>query len=326
MGKIRMQDIAERVGVSAVTVYNALTGQKGVSSTLRERIVDTAREMGYYQEQKKGRLTSIGVLIAEKWVADYVTFYWKMYMEVSLAAPDKNCMVTAEILKREAEEKLELPRFMRENAVEGLIVMGEIDRRYINSLKDRGKIPVIFLDFYDKEIAADAVVSDGFHGMYMMTEYLYDKGFRQMAYVGSIHATSSIMDRFCGFQRALLMHDIPLPQEWVIEDRCEVIKLPEKLPEAFVCNCDLTACKVIGELEKRGCRVPEDVSVVGYDNYYLYPDLPDRKITTYEVDMKEMAEVALGKVLKRIENPDAAKKLNLITGHIVEKETVRFSN
>lgn len=326
MAKVRMQDIANHVGVSAVTVHNALTGQKGVSDALRERILDTAREMGYFQDQKKGTgLKNVGVIISEKYLADYVTFYWKTYMEIAMAAPERNCMVTAEILKHASEDSLRLPSFVAENAVEGLIVMGELGRRYIDFLRAKVKLPVIYLDFYYKEIAEDAVVTDGFYGMYLMTEYLYERGFRRMAYVGSIHATSSIMDRFCGFQRTLLEHDIPLRREWVMEDRDAtgeiILRLPEELPEAFVCNCDLVASKLIDELEKQGYRVPGDVSVVGFDNY-LYPGLPDRRITTYEVNMKGMAQIALDKVLARIEDPCAMKRIDLVAGHIVEKETV----
>lgn len=327
MAKVRMQDIANQVGVSAVTVHNALTGRKGVSEEVRERILRTAREMGYFQNQRKGgSLRNIGVVISERYLADYMTFYWKIYMEIALAAPDRNCAVMAEVLKHEAERERRLPCFVEEGAVEGLIVMGEIDREYILFLKKSVKIPVIFLDFYYKEIADDAVVTDGFYGMYLMTEHLYEKGFRHMAYVGSIHATSSIMDRFCGFQRALLEHGIPLREEWVLEDRDEtgeiVLQLPEVLPEAFVCNCDLVASKLIDELEKRGYKVPEDFSVVGFDNY-LHPGLAQRGITTYEVDMKAMAGTALEKVLERMDNPQAPGRLDLVTGHIVEKDSVR---
>ncbi|HBA47807.1 MAG TPA: transcriptional regulator [Lachnospiraceae bacterium] len=328
MAKVRMQDIACHVGVSAVTVHNALTGQKGVSDAVREKIVDAAREMGYFQDQRKSTcLRHVGVLISEKWLADYTTFYWKLYMEMALEAPNRNCMVTAEILKHGAEAGLKLPSFVGENAVEGLVVMGEIGRKYIDFLRSSVKIPIIYLDFYYKEISEDAVVTDGFYGMYMVTEYLYEKGFRRMAYVGSIHATSSIMDRFCGFQRVLLEHELTLPEEWRMEDRDEtgeiILVLPEKLPEAFVCNCDLVAIKLIEVLEKQGYKVPEDVTVVGFDNY-LYPGLPDRKITTYEVNMKELAQVALKKVLKRMEDPGAMKRMDLVAGHIVEKESVRL--
>lgn len=329
MAKVRMQDIANQVGVSAVTVHNAIMGQKGVSDALREKILDTAREMGYFQDQRKGTgLRSIGVLISEKWLADYTTFYWKLYMEMALEAPHRKCTVMAEILRHDAEEKRKLPVFVEENVIEGLIILGELGRNYIDFLRSRVKIPMIYLDFYYKEIAEDAVVTDGFYGMYMMTEYLYERGFRRMAYVGTIHATSSIMDRFCGYQRTLLEHDIPLRKDWVVEDRDEtgeivLSQLPEEMPEAFVCNCDLVASKLIDLLEKQGYRVPEDVAVVGFDNY-LYPGLPDRKITTYEVNVKGMVVASLKKILKRIENPGAARQIELIAGHIVEKDTVRI--
>ena len=64
-------------------------------------------------------------------------------------------MVTAEILKHEAEEGLRLPNFVGENAVEGLVVMGELSRQYIDFLRSCVKIPIIYLDFYYKEISED---------------------------------------------------------------------------------------------------------------------------------------------------------------------------
>lgn len=327
MAKVRMLDIANQVGVSAVTVHNALTGQKGVSDVMRERIIAVAKEMGYFQDQRKsGSLKSIGVLVSEKYLAEYTTFYWKMYQEIALAAPDKGCIVTVDILKHETITEMRLPRSVEENALEGLILMGEIDRDYISLLQSRIKIPLIFLDFHYKEVSDDAVVTDGFYGMYQMTEYLYEKGFRNMAYVGSVHATSSIMDRYCGFYRAVVEHGLPAPAQWRMEDRDEtgeiILKLPDPMPEAFVCNCDLVASKLVDVLRENGYRVPQDISVVGFDNY-LYPGLPNREITTYEVNMKGMAEMALRKVLKRIEDPAAMKRIDIIAGRLVEKGSVR---
>lgn len=333
MGKVRMADIAEKVGVSIVTVHNALTGQKGVSDEMRSRIRKTAEELGYHQmsaaakrERNRGGLRNIGVIISEKYLASYTTFYWKMYQELAMIATDKGCMAAVEILKKEMEEELILPRIQEEHTVDALVIMGEISRDYIHHMKENTDIPVIFLDFYDKELAADAVIADNFYGMYIMTEYLYKKGFTKMAYVGSINSTSSIMDRYCGFRKAQLEHSDTLPEEWLIEDRDKrgqmFITLPSHLPEAFVCNCDLAAGMLILELEKKGIRVPEDISVVGFDNY-LYPGFPDKKITSYEVNMNGMAKAALDKAMKQIRNPGSGKGLSVISGKIVEKESVR---
>lgn len=334
MGKVRMADIAKEVGVSTVTVHNALAGNKGVSDEMREKIQKVADELGYHQmtaaakrERNKGGLRNIGVIISEKYLAAYTTFYWKMYQELALVATDKNCMAAVEILKQDMEENFILPRIQEEHTVDALIVMGEISREYIHFMKKHTDVPVIFLDFYDKELAKDAVIADNFYGMYLMTGYLFEQGFTKMAYVGSIHVTSSIMDRYCGFYKAQLEHGQVLPEEWLIEDRDEKgvsinIKLPEHMPEAFVCNCDLTAGNLIVELEKQGYRVPEDISVVGFDNY-LYPGFPDKKITSYEVNTQVMVKVALEKALKQIKNPASGRGLSVVSGKIVEKESVR---
>lgn len=328
---MRLTDIAAKVGVSTVSVHNALTGQKGVSDENRERILKAAREMGYIQNtpakkrEQVRNLRNIGVLISEKYLAEYITFYWKMYQELAIIATEKKCMVAVEILKHVSEDNLILPQTVAENTVDALVIIGELRHEYIRFLKDSLEMPVIFLDFYDHELAKDAVVADNFYGMYLLTEYLYDRGFRKLAYVGSIHATSSIMDRYCGFQKALLEHRERLPEEWLIPDRDETgqigFELPEKLPQAFVCNCDLTAGILIMKLEERGISVPGDVSVIGFDNY-LYPGFPDKKITSYEVNTKAMAKVALEKALKQLKNPDSGRGLAIVSGHIVEKESV----
>ena len=155
MAKVRLADIAAQVGVSTVTVHNALTGQKGVSNELRARIQKVAGEMGYRpvsaarRQERSRMLKSIGVLIHEKYLAEYTTFYWKMYQELALVATDKNCMAVVEILKHDMEDHLLLPRMVEENQVEGLIVMGEISKDYIHFMKEQTKLPIIFLDFYD---------------------------------------------------------------------------------------------------------------------------------------------------------------------------------
>ena len=93
MRKVRLADIAKEAGVSTVTVHNALTGQKGVSSQLREQILEIAGKMGYESPvrenvQKDGNsdFQKIGVLIAEKYLGNHATYYWKIYQELALAA------------------------------------------------------------------------------------------------------------------------------------------------------------------------------------------------------------------------------------------------
>lgn len=334
MGKIRLIDIANEVGVSTVTVHNALTGQKGVSENLREQIQRTAEELGYENhkkvkepEERSGDFQKIGVLIAERYLGNHTTYYWKLYQELALAATEKQCYTTIETLKNgEGEQILKLPQMVVQNKVEGLIIIGEIDKAYIRRLREAVSMPIVFLDFYDRELARDAVIADNFYGMYQMTEILFERGLEEIGFIGSIYATSSIMDRYCGFMKAMTEHRKQIHPEWLIEDRDRSgiveFDLPRRIPEAFVCNCDLVAGMLINKLNARGLKVPEDVSVVGFDNF-LYPGYADMKITTYEVNTKAMVRVAIKKLMKQFKNSNSGRGLEIVSGHVVLKNSVR---
>ena len=99
------------------------------------------------------------------------------------------------------------------------------------------------------------------------------------------------------------------------------IQLPEEMPTAFVCNCDVTAAHLIRKLQKEGYRVPEDISVVGFDNY-LYPGICDIGITTYEVDIAEMARRTMHKIYKKIADEKYTSGAFIVDGHLVKKDSV----
>ncbi len=334
MQKVRLVDIAQRLGVSTVTVHNALCGRKGVGDAMRAKILEAAKEMGYEPasapKKKESRIESwkIGVVIAENYLAQYATYYWKMYQELALTAAERHCYMMVEVLKKDVEKRtLELPEFAKEKTVDGIIIIGEIDRSYRRALQEKAGMPIVYMDFYDNEIAKDAVIADNFYGMYQLTELLFAQGMSRLAFVGSIYATSSIMDRFCGFQKALLEHHVTLPDEWLIEDRDEFgqvgFELPKCLPEAFVCNCDLVAGLVIAKLQENGYQVPKDISVIGFDNF-AYPGFADMKVTTYEVNMKAMTKVALDKLLKRLRSPGKGRTLEIVSGQVRLKNSIRM--
>ena len=100
------------------------------------------------------------------------------------------------------------------------------------------------------------------------------------------------------------------------------LQLPKDLPTAFFCNCDLTGGILIRKLESVGLRVPEDVSIVGFDNY-IYPGICDIEITSYDVNATEMAQTAVDHLLAKIEERPYRKGQVMIEGSIVEKDSVR---
>lgn len=332
---VKMSDIAEQLGVSTVTVSKALSNQRGVSDEMRTRIKELAEQMGYkkYLTPKggNGRGYNIGVLVAEVYVEKYATFYWEMYQEINAKAVKDNCFVLLEVLSIEEEKELTAPKLLREGKVDGLLILGAIQGSYLKMLKEEFSEPLVFLDFYDSEVHEDAVISNSFYGTYELTNYLIEKGHRDIAYVGTLLATSSITDRYFGYAKALAENGIALKEEWIVPDRdqkrrvYEDVPMPKKMPTAFVCNCDLTAAKVIKTLKKMDLRVPEDVSVVGFDDY-IYPGLCNIGITTYAVNLEAMAEAGLQIMHAKMNGEKYHAGMNMIGGGIVEKESVKQIN
>lgn len=336
---VKLADIAERLSVSTVTVSKALSGQKGVSEEMRAKIKQLADEMGYKQPsahraEKVNRSYNIGVLIAERYLDKYDSFYWQMYQQVATKAVAKECFTLMEVVSAEMEQEKELPKLVQEEKADGIIVIGRLFDSYLEFLNEHAGIPLIYLDFCDEKQNTDAVISDSYYGAYRLTNYLFDMGHRNIAYVGTLLATGSITDRYFGYTKSLLEHGMQVKDAWVMDDRDRetgkidtenILKLPAEMPTAFVCNCDLTASFLIKKLQEAGYRVPEDISVAGYDNY-LFPGLCDVAITTYEVDMKEMARRTIRMLMKKISGEPYRQGICIVEGHMVIKDSVKKLN
>lgn len=333
---VKLADIAAKLDVSTVTVSKALSDQKGVSEELRETIKNLAQEMGYKSPSavkllKARKSYNIGVLISERYFDQYESFYWQMYQEVATKAVSRECFTMLEVLSQKNEIELEMPRLLQEDKVDGLIIIGLLKHNYLDEIANHIKVPFVYLDFYDRRHECDAVVTDNYYGMNKMVNYLFDLGHTNIGYVGTLLYTGSITDRYFGYCKALLEHGQKVREDWVIDDRSLEtgdrgadfeFKLPKEMPTAFACNCDLSAGVLIDFLQKKGYRVPEDISIVGFDNY-LFPGICNIGITTYEVDIKEMTKKTLDNLLKKMSGERYKHGISIIEGHMVIKESVK---
>lgn len=118
---VKLADIAEQLGVSTVTVSKALSGQKGVSEAMREKIKQLADELGYKQpsavkKEKSVKSYNIGVLVSEKYLGEYASFYWRMYQSVATRAVQKECFTMLEVVSLEDEAEANLPKIVLERS------------------------------------------------------------------------------------------------------------------------------------------------------------------------------------------------------------------
>ncbi len=333
---VRLSDIAQKVGVSTVSVSKALSGKKGVSDEMRERIISVAEEMGYRPSGQAAGNTlpdnlNIGVFIGEAYLDKYSSLYWQLYQDVVMLTSEMGSFAMLEVITRVMETSNELPRLLKEQKIDGIIVIGRISAEYRKLLTENKTVPLVYMDYLDEEKDADSVVSNNFEGGYQAVRYLLKMGHRKIGFAGTILATTSITDRYFGYSKALMESGIEVKKEWVIDDRSygdglideeSFLRLPKDMPTAFFCNCDITAGKLINKLQKEGYSVPEDVSVIGYDNF-IYPGLCDVGITSYEVDFTEMAQKTVEVLASRIRSDSSKHKVYVIDGNLVIKDSVK---
>ena len=332
--EVKLEDIAEELQISIVSVSNALKGKKGVSEALREKVLKKAKELGYHIKQDADKKVEkkkyyIGVIVAERYIKEFPSFYMDIYKRIAQETTKRGSFTILEIVNEEKEKLCQNITFFSEVKLDGLIIIGEMNPDYIRTVTATCQVPVVCVDYYGMDKDVDYVVTDSYGGMQEVTQYVIEQGHKEIAFVGTVEATNSIMDRYQGYCKALMKNRLPEKAEWIIADRSKdgynyqmEFELPNKMPTAFVCNCDKTAYYLIEQLEQMGYRVPEDISVAGFD-YYGYQNRNSRKLVTYENDEKAIAQISVNILMKRIEGKRNCGEIRIVEGRLVKGDTIR---
>lgn len=329
---IKLEDIANELGVSVVTVSNALNNRKGVSEHLKKSIEEKAKQMGYESSNKENeelKVRKIGVVIADRYVIEFPSFYMEIYRNIVKVADLKHSLTILEVVDREKETLVKKKTSFTDFDVDGIILVGELEDSYIKWLSSVCNVPFVCVDFYRLDKGFDYFISDNFRGMCMATQCLIDAGHTDIGFVGNPQATTSIMDRYMGYLRALKKNGIKYNENRLYLDRSsendgglEVELNINDLPTAFACNCDMVAFLTIEKLNKMGLKVPEDISIASFDNYY-YKKNDDIRLTTYENDTKALAQVSVNTLMKRIEKNKKPEGVRIIHGKIIEGNSIK---
>lgn len=335
--EVKLEDIARALDISIVSVSNALKGKKGVSAKLRQDVQKKADELGYRSPQTATKRDigsyCIGVMIAERYVKEFPSFYMDVYKQIAQSAAKKGSLVVLEIIDVNKEELRQKSSYFTNMEVHGIIFLGEMNIEFIRDVKMNNEVPVVGIDFYDVNETMDYIVPDSFHGMMAVTQKVIDAGHTDIIFLGNPRATKSILDRYMGYCMALEKNGINERAGGVIWDRkmdrqnyVIDFELPTKLPTAFVANCDKSAYILIDKLRKKGIRVPEDISVVGFDHSYP-PASEELELTTYENDGKALAQIGINTLLKRIAKKniqgEGSEGIRIVEGQVIEGNTIK---
>lgn len=194
-------------------------------------------------------------------------------------------------------------------------------------------VPIVFIYRSFPDCVFDVVKTDNVYGAKMATEYLFQKGHRNIVHLTTGQNNSSVLERIEGFRVAHLKAKLPIPEERIYrlgeidKESCsyavdELLKSSGKDFSAIFTYNDYAAYWVMKSLLKRGIRIPEDIAVMGYDNN-TFDDICLVPLTTVPLDAERISKVGIELLIRRIENPLAKRREVIFKPlQIVERESV----
>jgi LacI family transcriptional regulator len=336
--RITLEDIARHSGVSLATVSLVLREKPGINDETRRRVIDIARALGYAKKLPSetapaSGLQQVGVALKSRSGDPPQTnqFYGPVLAGIEAACRKQQInLLYATVPVDEDNHPQELPRMLIEGGLDGLLLVGAFVDSTITRLMQRGATPIVLVDAYAAENDYDSVVSDNFRGAYQAATYLAQLGHRRIGVVGSLpDAYPSIDERRRGYLQALRDHGIAehyfADSHWTREAATaaatELLLRSPDISALFGCN-DETAIGVIDAARALGRRVPEDLSVVGFDDIDLAAHVAPA-LTTMRVDKVSMGRLAVQLLAHRVEFPAAGCVTTVLRPTLIQRQSVR---
>ncbi len=321
---VTMSDIANALGISNVTVSNALAGKKGVSSQVRAAVFMKARELGYIEgiSEKEERAAvgaqegDIGIIALQRYMSAENGLHWQLYRELVAQLKQYDRYAILDVVGAEDESKLRIPRIIENHLVSGLILIGRPDLRFLNEIIS-WKLPVVFLDFSIRDFDFASIAGDDYYDMYRIASFIISHGHSGISYV--TENTEEInRDRYFGYCRAVTESEIKPSLPCTLEQAIEE-KQGGKSHTAFLCENIGIASKLIRVLNENGITVPDMASVA------CVSDIKDvtGDITCVCRDVSQMARLAAEVLRSRISGGEKGTGRISVGGKLITGSTVR---
>jgi DNA-binding LacI/PurR family transcriptional regulator len=332
---VSIKDIAKAAGVTPGTVSRALRDSPRVNPETKKRIQRLADEMGYAPDAQArslvtGRTQTIGVVVTT--MTD--PFIGSIVQSIESAAHDQGYAVILASSNDIPEREIAAVKMLQSRRVDGVIVTSSrVGALYQDSL-DQLRVPVVLINSLAQQGGRQtfSLNVDNSHGGYLATNYLIQKGHRRIAYVAAPADRVDSMERMAGYRDALIEAGIDSDPSLVAQGTgsagggqgaLTALLSLDDAPSAVFCYNDMTAIGMMRAARKARLSVPENLSIVGFDDIpfasYTHPAL-----TTVAQPIREMGQQALQMALDLLgnTNPENRDSANFIVkGKLVIRES-----
>ncbi len=325
MKKVSLETIAKQLGISVVTVHKALKNQQGVGPELRSKILALADQLGYVRHIAAPNRSYIHIIRKDFLISMderyYTTIYYYLNCECTNAEA-KLFFVVHDVL---SATMANVKNLMQETQIDGIFLSGQMDKEFLAEI-EKLKIPIVCIDFYSSDYKFNYVYIDNYYAGYTLTKYLIQHGHRHLGFVGDIKFSNAVADRYFGCLRALNKFNIP---DAVFHINANIERAPdsfeldrENLPTAFICHCDRAASILYEKLKKLGLSIPNDVSIISFDNTEIC-DILSPKLTSLGIDKTVFASQAFRLMEMALQNKTSKINYIKLNLSLYERESVK---
>ncbi|HOT90957.1 MAG TPA: LacI family DNA-binding transcriptional regulator [Anaerolineae bacterium] len=334
VNSVTLQDVARLAGVSIGTASQALNNRPSVAQDTRARVLDAAKTLGYpFKENGSGGhpLSVIGLLTKHDYGFPFEVNAFYSYVQAGVESECRRQNLSLMFSNIEVDldnRPVMWPSMISEQRVDGLILAGTFIENTIGLLGQRLDIPIVLVDGYAPNLHFDSIVIENIAGAKMAVDHLVQQGHTHIGLIGwARQSPPSIKERQIGYHRTLEEHGIAMRyiEESGLnrEDGYRATKqLLQRAPEVtaiFACN-DLTAIGVIHAARDLGLKIPDDLSVVGFDNIDMAKEVTP-PLTTVHVYKTWLDIFGVRQLIARALNPEQPKTTTTVMTDLVIRES-----
>jgi LacI family transcriptional regulator len=333
---VTQADVAKEAGVSFITVSRVLNNSGYVKKETREKILKTIKKLNYYpnhigQSLQKKKVNTIGIVIPEppNVPVHGMEYYNMLMMGIDRVTVSNNYDMLLSTCNQD-DPDVDYFRLYFQRKVDGLILFIP-DMRYFDVDRIiKNNIPCVIIgEQPGQEI--NYVDADHFNGMYRAVQYIISKGITNICFIKGRPYMQSSIDRINGFKKAMSDNKIQTDDYCIYEgdnskesgiDCMKKIISKGNIPDAVMCSNDLMAIGALTEAKKANIRIPEDMSLMGFDDISI-SGLIDPPLSTVRQPLFEMGQEASRILLKKIKNPDMLPVHKIFPVEMITRKSVK---
>ena len=338
--KTTIKEVAKNAGVSIATVSLVVNNNERISPETRRKVLRSIKNLNYIPTKSARDLASqktgnIGFILTYDHFLRTEPFYTRIFLGSEFEAREGEYYILLTTVRSDYSNEDPLPRFVSDKSVDGIIVAGKIPDILVEKLTD-SKIPLVFVDYAPQNGSYPLILIDNVSGGMKASEHLIELGHSSIGFIAGDIRHPSIKERLSGYKTALEKAGINFKEDLVISespypDRQNGYSSAQKLFERckditalFACN-DAMAIGAMQFLRDKGYKIPQDVSVVGFDD--VEADLMiDPPLTTIRVPKIELGVESFRTMVQILKQKKTVFKKILVPVELIVRKSTKNLN